>query len=108
MKAILKEFREFAVKGNAIDMAVGLTVGAGFTKIVNSLVNDMIMPPVGFLLGGKDFSHFSIILKEATPTTPEVVLKYGMFVNTLVDFLIVAFSIFMIVKGINRLKRKQP
>ena len=105
--SVLKEFREFAIKGNAIDMAVGLTVGSGFTKIVNSLVNDVIMPPIGMLLGGKDFKHFEFVLKPAAGDTPAVALKYGQFINTLLDFLIVAFSIFLVVKGINRLKRKQ-
>jgi len=103
---MIKEFKEFAVKGNAIDMAVGIVVGAAFTKIVSSLVNDMIMPPIGLLLGGVDFKDLKLTMKAATPTDPAVTLNYGQFVNTLIDFLIVAFAVFMIVKVLNNLKRK--
>lgn len=106
--SIIKEFKEFAVKGNAIDMAVGLVIGAGFGKIVNSLVNDIIMPPVGLLLGGVDFKDLSLTLKAATLTDPAVTLNYGQFINNLIDFLIVAFAIFMVVKGINTLKKGAP
>jgi len=102
--SILKEFKEFAVKGNAVDMAVGIIIGAAFGKIVNSLVNDIIMPPIGLLMGGKDFSGLQLIIKAATEEAPAVVIKYGMFVNNVVDFLIVAFSIFLVVKGINKLR----
>jgi large conductance mechanosensitive channel len=107
---ILKEFKEFASKGNAIDMAVGLIVGAGFGKIVNSLVNDVLMPPLGMLIGGMDFKNLKITLKSATILDPvPVTLNYGMFVNTLIDFTIVAFTIFMVMKGMNRLKLvKEP
>ncbi len=104
--SILKEFQEFAVKGNAVDMAVGIIIGAAFGKVVNSLVNDVIMPPIGVLLGGTDFSNLALVLKQATLTQPAVTLKYGMFINTMVDFLIVAFSIFIVVKGINLLRKK--
>lgn len=104
--SILKEFKEFAVKGNAVDMAVGIIIGAAFGKVVNSLVNDVIMPPIGVLLGGTDFSDLALVLKQATPIQPAVTLKYGMFINTMVDFLIVAFSIFIVVKGINLLRKK--
>jgi len=105
---MLKEFREFAVKGNAIDMAVGIVIGAAFGKIVSSLVNDLLMPPLGVLLGKVDFSYLSIPLQAQTETSPAVELKYGMFINTVIDFLIVAFAIFLLVKQINRLKREAP
>ena len=105
--SIIKEFKEFAVKGNAIDMAVGLVVGASFGKIVTSLVNDIIMPPVGLLLGGVDFKNLKMTLRAATPQTPAVTLNYGQFINTTIDFLIVAFSIFIVVKGMNTLKKKE-
>jgi large conductance mechanosensitive channel len=105
--SIISEFKEFAVKGNAVDMAVGIIIGAAFGKIVNSLVNDIIMPPIGVLLGGKDFSNLAITLKEATLTAPAVVISYGKFINNMIDFLIVAFSIFLVVKGINTLDRKK-
>lgn len=103
---VIQEFKEFAVKGNAVDMAVGIIIGAAFGKIVTSLVNDMIMPPIGLLIGGVDFSKLAIILKAATADSPAVVIKYGQFLNTMVDFLIVAFSIFLVVKAINSLKRE--
>ncbi len=104
--SIIKEFKEFAVKGNAIDMAVGIVVGAAFTKIVSSLVNDVIMPPIGLLLGGVDFKDLKLTMKSATLSDPAVTLNYGIFINTLIDFLIVAFAIFMVVKALNSLKRK--
>lgn len=109
----LKEFKEFALKGNVVDMAVGVIIGGAFGKIVSSLVNDILMPPIGALLGGKDFSQLSVTLKpavEATDTTPavEAVLwKYGAFIQTCIDFAIVAFSIFMFIKLINSLNRKR-
>jgi len=107
--SIIKEFKEFAVKGDAVDMAVGIVIGASFGKIVSSLVNDVIMPPIGFLLGGVDFKNLKIILKAASadiPNVPAVTLNYGQFINTVIDFLIVAFNIFLVVKVINHLKRK--
>ena len=103
--SIIKEFKEFAVKGDAVDMAVGIVIGASFGKIVSSLVSDVIMPPIGLLLGGVDFKNLMWIMKEATLDTPAVTLKYGQFINTVIDFVIVAFSIFLVVKGINRLKK---
>lgn len=106
--SILKEFRDFAVKGNAVDMAIGIIIGASFGKIINSLVNDMIMPPLGLLIGGVDFKSLKIILKAATENTPAVAINYGQFVNTTIDFLIVAFTIFMVIKGINIMKRMRP
>jgi large conductance mechanosensitive channel len=105
--SIISEFKEFAVKGSAIDMAVGIVVGAGFGKIVNSLVSDIIMPPIGLLLGGVDFKNLKLTLKAAAIDAPAVTLNYGQFVNTLIDFLIIAFSIFLVVKGINHLKKKK-
>jgi large conductance mechanosensitive channel len=108
--SIIKEFREFAVKGDAVDMAVGIVIGASFGKIVSSLVNDVIMPPIGILLGGVDFKNLKVVLKAATldvPPVPAVTLNYGQFINTVIDFVIVAFSIFVVVKGINVLKKGQ-
>jgi len=105
--SIVKEFKEFAVKGDAVDMAVGIVIGASFGKIVSSMVNDVIMPPIGLLLGGVDFKNLKAVLKPATLDAPAVTLNYGQFVNTVIDFIIVAFAIFMVVKGINHLKRKQ-
>ena len=103
--SIIKEFKEFAVKGDAVDMAVGIVIGASFGKIVSSLVSDVIMPPIGLLLGGVDFKNLMWTMKEATLEAPAVTLKYGQFISTLIDFLIVAFSIFLVVKGINKLKK---
>jgi large conductance mechanosensitive channel len=97
---MFKEFQDFAVKGNAVDMAVGIIIGGAFGKIVTSLVNDIIMPPIGMLLGSLDFSDFVVTLNEKTT------IKYGAFLNTIVDFVIVAFCIFLVVKQMNRLKRK--
>jgi large conductance mechanosensitive channel len=104
--SVIKEFREFAVKGDAVDMAVGIVIGAAFSKIVSSLVTDVIMPPIGLLLGGVDFKNLKIILKPASGAAEAVTLNYGLFLNTTIDFLIVAFSIFLVVKAINRLKQK--
>jgi large conductance mechanosensitive channel len=108
--SIIKEFKEFAVKGNAVDMAVGIVIGASFGTIVNSLVNDIIMPPIGLLLGGVDFKNLKIILKAATldvPPVPAVTLNYGQFINTVINFLIVAFSIFIVVRCMYALKKGQ-
>jgi len=110
--SIIKEFREFAVKGNMVDMAVGIIIGAAFGKIVSSLVNDVIMPPLGLLIGGVDFTDLKVMLKAASidqagNAVSAVTLNYGTFVQTFVDFLIVAFAIFMVVKVINQLKKKQ-
>ena len=105
---MLKEFREFAVKGNAVDMAVGIIIGAAFGKVVTSLVNDVIMPPIGMLLGGTDFSSLSITLQEKVGETAAVLISYGKFFNSILDFVIVAFCIFLVVKQMNRLKRTPP
>ncbi|OGH82758.1 MAG: hypothetical protein A2469_01310 [Candidatus Magasanikbacteria bacterium RIFOXYC2_FULL_40_16] len=104
---MFKEFKEFALKGNVTDMAVGIIIGAGFGKIVTSLVNDVIMPPIGFLLGGINFSKFVITLKKATETSEAITLNYGLFINTVIDFIIVAFVIFIVIKQLNRMKKKE-
>jgi large conductance mechanosensitive channel len=104
--SILKEFKEFAVKGNVVDMAVGVIIGAAFGKIVTALVSQVVMPPIGLLLGNVDFSSLAIVLKEKTETAAVVSINYGVFINTLLDFLIVAFVIFLLVKQINRLKKE--
>jgi large conductance mechanosensitive channel len=104
---IINEFKTFAVKGNMIDMAVGIIIGAAFGKIVSSLVADVIMPPLGVLIGGVDFSDLAVTLKAAQGDIPAVVLAYGKFIQTILDFVIVAFAIFMGVKVINRLKREE-
>ncbi|MFJ3483416.1 large-conductance mechanosensitive channel protein MscL [Pseudomonas sp. NPDC090202] len=105
--SVLSEFKAFAVKGNVVDMAVGIIIGAAFGKIVSSFVGDVIMPPLGLLIGGVDFSDLAVTLRAAEGTAPAVVLAYGKFIQTVIDFLIVAFAIFMGVKAINRLKREE-
>jgi large conductance mechanosensitive channel len=104
---VMKEFKEFAIKGNVVDMAVGIIVGAAFGKIVSSFVADVIMPPIGVILGGVDFSSLAYTVKEAVGDVPAVVISYGQFVQTIVDFTIVAFAIFMAVKVINSLKKAE-
>jgi large conductance mechanosensitive channel len=104
---VIQEFKTFAVKGNMLDMAVGIIIGAAFGKIVSSLVGDVIMPPIGILLGGVDFSNLTIVLKEAVEKAPAVTLNYGKFIQTVIDFLIIAFCIFIMIKGINTLKREE-
>jgi len=116
---MLREFKEFAMRGNVIDMAVGIIIGAAFGTIVNSLVNDVIMPPIGLVLGGVDFSNMFVVLQEGTKAAAPyasvaeakaagaVTLNYGVFLNSIVSFLIVAFAIFMVVKGANSLKQQQ-
>ncbi|MFN3396403.1 MAG: large-conductance mechanosensitive channel protein MscL [Thermodesulfovibrionales bacterium] len=116
---MLKEFKEFAVKGNVADMAVGIIIGAAFGSIVNSLVNDVIMPPIGLLLGNVDFSNFFIVIKEGKVPAPygtladakaagAVTMNIGVFINTIISFLIVAFAVFILIRNINRLKREEP
>ena len=102
----LSEFKQFAMRGNVVDMAVGIIIGAAFGKIVSSLVNDVIMPPIGVLLGGVDFSDLSFTLKQTVGDEPAVVIGYGKFIQTVLDFIIIAFSIFALVKVMNTLKRK--
>jgi len=104
---LLKEFKKFAMKGNVVDMAIGVVIGGAFGKIVTSLVNDIIMPPIGALTGGMDFSKLSITLKKATDTAEAVTLNYGTFINTVLDFVIISFSIFIIIKQINKFKKKE-
>ena len=115
---MLKEFKEFAMRGNVVDMAVGIIIGAAFGTIVKSLVADVLMPPIGLLMGGVDFSDLFIVVKEGTVAGPfatlaiakaagAVTINYGMFINTVISFLIVAFAIFMVVKGMNSLKKKE-
>ena len=100
----MKEFKDFAVKGNVVDMAVGIVIGVAFGNIITVFVSGVIMPPIGVLLGGVDFSNLAIIVKEAVGETPAVLISYGLFIQTLIDFTIIAFVIFMVVKGINKLK----
>jgi len=104
---MMKEFKEFAVKGNVVDMAVGIIIGAAFGKIVSSLVADVIMPPIGVAMGGVDFSNLAIIVREAIDKKPAVVISYGKFIQTVIDFVIIALAIFMAVKGMNSLKKKE-
>jgi large conductance mechanosensitive channel len=103
----LQEFKTFAVRGNVVDMAVGIVIGAAFGKIVSSFVADVITPPLGFVIVGIDFSNLAITLKQATDKTAAVTLNYGKFIQSVVDFVIVAFAIFVVVKAINTLKRKE-
>ncbi len=105
--SLIKEFKELAVKGNVIDMAVGIIIGGAFGKIVSSFVSDVVMPPIGVLLGGVNFSQLSITVKEATETTEAVKVNYGIFLNTIIDFIIIAFVIFMVIKAINKLKKQE-
>ena len=109
---IIQEFKEFAIKGNVVDMAVGIIIGGAFGKIVTSLVNDVIMPPIGMIIGGVNFNGLRLVLKSATVdaagvASPEVAINYGAFIQVLFDFIIVAFCIFMMIKGLNSLKKKK-
>ncbi|TAN37405.1 MAG: large-conductance mechanosensitive channel protein MscL [Verrucomicrobia bacterium] len=105
--SLMKEFREFAVKGNVADMAIGIIIGSAFGKIATSLVNDVIMPPLGLLIGGIDFSQKAVTLKAAAGGAPAVVLKYGVFINSIVDFTLVALAMFLVIKGMNALRKKE-
>lgn len=107
MKNLLNEFKSFAMKGNVIDLAVGVVIGTAFGKIVSSLVTDIIMPPIGAITGGIDFSDKVLTLKKATEAVPAVTLNYGMFLNNIISFLIVAFAIFVVIKQLNRFKKKE-
>ena len=104
---MMQEFKTFAMRGNVVDMAVGVIIGGAFGKIVSSLVSDVIMPPIGILLGGMDFSKLAITLKQAAEGKDAVLLKYGVFINTVIDFIIVAFCIFLMVKLMNAAKKKE-
>ena len=105
--SVMQEFRDFAVKGNVVDMAVGIIIGAAFGKIVSSFVGDVVMPPLGLMIGGVDFTDLAVTLKAAAGDVPAVTLNYGKFIQTLFDFTIVAFAIFMVIKAINSMKRKE-
>ena len=110
---MMSEFKQFAMRGNVVDMAVGIVIGGAFGKIVSSFVGDVIMPLVGMLVGGVDFTNLAITLKQAvvaadgTETTPAVMLNYGSFIQTIFDFIIIAFAIFMVIRAVNRLKKKE-
>lgn len=104
---IIEEFKQFAVKGNAVDMSVGIIIGTAFTGVVNSMVKDVILPPFALITGGLDFSEKVFILRQATENLPELSLHYGLFINALISFLIVSFSIFIIIKQINKLKKAE-
>ena len=106
--SFIKEFREFAMRGNVVDMAVGMIIGGAFGKIVSSLVGDVAMPVLGILTGGVDFKDLKITLAEAVGETPAVTLNYGAFIQNVFDFIIIAFAIFMMVKALNKLKKEQP
>jgi len=113
--SMMQEFKEFAMRGNVVDMAVGVVIGSAFGKIVDSLVKDVIMPPIGLMMGGVDFSQLYINLSDiayeslaAAEKAGAPLIKYGMFINTMINFVIIAFVIFMLIKGINRMKREQP
>jgi large conductance mechanosensitive channel len=105
--AIIKDFKEFTMRGNVVDLAVGVIIGAAFGKIVTSLVNDVLMPPIGYLTGGIDFKYLKLVLKQGDPAKKiaDVSINYGNFINVVIEFLIVAFCIFMVVKAVNSLKK---
>jgi large conductance mechanosensitive channel len=105
--SMIQEFKAFAMRGNVADMAVGIIIGGAFGKIVSSLVSDVLMPPIGMIIGGVDFSHLGITLRAATTDAPAVILKYGLFVNSIIDFTIVAFAIFLMIRALNSLKKKE-
>ena len=104
---MMSEFRDFAMRGNVVDMAVGIVIGGAFGKIVSSFVNDVLMPPIGMALGGVDFSDLAMTLKEAGGDVAAVTLNYGSFIQTVIDFIIIAFAIFMVIKAMNKLKKKE-
>jgi large conductance mechanosensitive channel len=105
--ALIKEFKTFAMRGNVVDLAVGIIIGGAFGKIVSSLVQDVIMPPIGLIVGGVDFTDLKLVIQQAQGDVAEVAIRYGMFIQQILDFVIVAFAIFMVIKGMNRLKRKE-
>ena len=104
---MMSEFKSFAMRGNVVDMAVGIIIGGAFGKIISSFVSDVLMPPIGMLMGGVDFSELAFTLKEAAGDAAAVTVNYGSFIQTVVDFLIVAFAIFMAIKGMNNMKKKE-
>lgn len=105
--SMMSEFKSFAMRGNVVDMAVGIIIGGAFGKIVSSFVNDVLMPPIGMLMGGVDFSELAFTLKEAAGEAAAITVNYGSFIQTVVDFLIVAFAIFMAIKAMNSMKKKE-
>ena len=105
--SMMSEFRDFAMRGNVVDMAVGIVIGGAFGKIVSSFVNDVLMPPIGMALGGVDFSDLAMTLQEASGDVAAVTLNYGSFIQTVIDFIIIAFAIFMVIKGMNKMKKKE-
>lgn len=105
--SMMSEFREFAMRGNVVDMAIGIVIGGAFGKIVSSFVSDVLMPPIGMLIGGIDFSELSVTLKQATEEAEAVAVGYGAFIQTVVDFVIIAFAIFMVIKAMNSMKKKE-
>ncbi|MCW8803587.1 MAG: large-conductance mechanosensitive channel protein MscL [Ignavibacteriaceae bacterium] len=105
--SMMKEFKEFAMRGNVMDMAIGIIIGGAFGKIISSFVTDVMMPPIGMLLGGVDFSTLAITLKEGAEGVEPVLIKYGVFINTTIDFIIIAFAIFMVIKAMNSMKKKE-
>ena len=104
---MVKEFKDFALRGKVGDMASGIVIGAAFGKIVSTFVANVLMPPIGVLLGGVDFATLMIVLKEATAETEAVAISYGVFFNAVIDFIIIAFAIFLVVKGMNKMKKKE-
>ncbi len=112
MKKVFEEFKQFAIRGNVVDMAVGIIIGGAFGKIVSSLVADIIMPAVGMMMGGVNFADLKVVLKEAVMEgdkviTPQLALNYGNFIQMIIDFIIIAFSVFLFIKGLNAMKRKK-
>ncbi len=105
--SMMQEFKEFAVKGSVIDLAVGIVIGVAFGRVVNSLVNDVIMPPIGLLIGGVDFKALALVLKRGPDPASTVTLNYGNFIQTVIEFLIIAWAVFLMVKGINRIRRSR-
>ena len=105
--SMMSEFKSFAMRGNVVDMAVGIVIGGAFGKIVSSFVNDVLMPPIGMMMGGVDFSELAVLLKEASGEAAAVTLNYGIFIQTVLDFLIIAFAIFMVIKAMNNMKKKE-
>jgi large conductance mechanosensitive channel len=105
--SMMSEFKDFAMKGNVVDMAVGIVIGGAFGKIVSSFVADVLMPPIGLALGGVDFSNLAVTLKAAAEGAEAVTMRYGLFIQTVVDFVIIAFAIFMVVKAMNSMKKKE-
>ncbi|MGI9326038.1 MAG: large-conductance mechanosensitive channel protein MscL, partial [Pseudomonadales bacterium] len=105
---MMSEFKDFAMRGNVVDMAVGIVIGGAFGKIVSSFVADVLMPPIGLALGGVSFGDLALTLQEAQDGAEAVMMKYGLFIQTIVDFVIIAFAIFMVVKAMNSLKKEEP